>query len=137
MPPQSDSCYKSLPLNDVSSIGQGGGRWLSERHPPASFRAAQAGLRLHTGQGLPSRPFFENTEKGDAVMSTAKFKKPSTHYLLAGSVVVGEGFLEKDGSTIEIRLAEGASLHWKDRTKFRLLPVHRPEASRLPVASIA
>jgi hypothetical protein len=121
-------------------IGQGGGRWLSRKGIlRESFRAAQAGLR-YTGQGLPTRPFFfENTEKGEAVMSTAKFKKPSTHYLLAGSVVVGEGFLEKDGSTIEIRLAEGASLHWKDRTKFRLLPVHRPtaKASRLPAQSTA
>ena len=72
-------------------------------------------------------------------MSRAKVKKPSTHYLLAGSVVVGEGFLGKDGRTIVLRLAEGAGPHWQDRTKLRLLPIRLPAAtaSRLPAESVA
>ena len=46
-------------------------------------------------------------------MSKGRFKKPSTHYLLVGSVVAGEGFLEK-GGVIVPRLHEGTSLHRRD-----------------------
>jgi hypothetical protein len=68
----------------------------------------------------------------------SKVTKSSSHYVLAGSLVVGEGFLDSDGSTIVLRLAEGASLHWQDRTKLRLLSVRRPTATAsLPAESVA
>jgi hypothetical protein len=71
-------------------------------------------------------------------MSTAKFKKPPTHYLLAGSVVAGECFPDRDGTAFVLRLNKGTILNWKDRTKFRLLPTLTSAiASPLPVASIA
>jgi hypothetical protein len=51
----------------------------------------------------------------EAVMKTAKVKRPSTHYLLVGSAVAGAGFLDRDGKTIVLRLAKGISLSWRDR----------------------
>jgi hypothetical protein len=72
-------------------------------------------------------------------MSRAKIKRfASTHYLLVGSAVAGECFLDKDGNIIVLRLAKGTSLNWRDRKKLRLLPT-RPSAtaSPLPFESIA
>jgi hypothetical protein len=180
MPPQSGSCYrKSLPLSGSFPIGQGGGRWLSERHPPEIIQGRASGLDIDSGQGLPTRPFgpprrargrhprvnpqtfglasvhflktaepsgsrrlFLPTQlvewRREAVMNRARVKKPPTHYLVVGSAVAGEGFLDSDGSTIVLRLAKGTSLSWRDRKKLRLLPIH-PIAtpSRLPAQSTA
>ena len=71
-------------------------------------------------------------------MSRAKVKKSSSHYLLVGSAVAGECFLDRDGNTIVLRLAKGTSLSWRDRKKLRLLPTRTAAApSRLPLQSIA
>jgi hypothetical protein len=71
-------------------------------------------------------------------MGSAKIKKSSTHYLLVGATVAGEGFLERDGNTIVLRLMKGTSLSWRDRKKLRLLPTRiNAIASPLPVESIA
>ena len=76
--------------------------------------------------------------KGQAVMSRAKVKKPPTHYLLVGSAVAGECFLDKDGDTIVLRLAKGTSLSWRDGKKLRLLPTRTTATvSRLPLQSVA
>jgi hypothetical protein len=40
----------------VSSIGQGGGRCLSERHPPGSFRVRASGCHSTPRSRMPSRP---------------------------------------------------------------------------------
>jgi hypothetical protein len=49
-------------------------------------------------------------------MSRAKIKRfASTHYLLVGSAVAGECFLDKDGNIIVLRLAKGTSLSWRDQ----------------------
>jgi hypothetical protein len=70
-------------------------------------------------------------------MSKAKTKRlASTHYLLVGSAVAGECYLDKDGNTIVLRLAKGTSLSWRDRKRLRLLPT-RTAAARLPVQSVA
>jgi len=77
--------------------------------------------------------------EGQAIMSRAKIKRfASTHYLLVGSAVAGECFLDKDGNIIVLRLAKGTSLSWRDRKKLRLLPTRASAiASPLPVESIA
>ena len=67
-------------------------------------------------------------------MSTAKFKKPSTHYLLVGSAVAGQCFLDGDGDTIVLRLVRGTNLSWRGRKKLRLLPV-QPPAAPFPLAA--
>jgi hypothetical protein len=73
-----------------------------------------------------------------AVMSKAKVKKPSSHYLLVGAAVVGECFLDNDGKTIVLRLAKGTSLSWWDKKKLRLLPTWSAAApSGLPLESVA
>jgi hypothetical protein len=70
-------------------------------------------------------------------VSTAKVKKPSTHYMLVGSAVAGEAFLDRDGNTIVLHLAKGTRLSWRDRKKVRLIPTRRTAiVSRLPIESI-
>jgi hypothetical protein len=74
----------------------------------------------------------------EAVMKTAKVKRPSTHYLLVGSAVAGEGFLDRDGKTIVLRLAKGTSLSWRDRKTVRLLSARTTAmGSLLPIESTA
>jgi hypothetical protein len=59
---------------------------------------------------------MELNGKGQAAMSRAKIKRfVSTHYLLVGSAVAGECFLDKDGNIIVLRLAKGTSLSWRDQ----------------------
>jgi len=71
-------------------------------------------------------------------MKTTKVKRPSTHYLLVGSAVAGEGFLDRDGKTIVLRLAKGTSLSWRDRKKVRLLSARTTAmGSVLPMESTA
>jgi hypothetical protein len=72
-------------------------------------------------------------------MSRAKVKRfASTHYLLVGSAVAGECFLDRDGNTIVLRLAKGISLSWRDRKRLRLLPTRTAVApARLPLESVA
>ena len=59
-------------------------------------------------------------------MSRAKLKRfASTHYLLMGSAVAGECFLNRDGNTIVLRVAKGTILSWRDRKFPPGLPRHR------------
>jgi hypothetical protein len=75
---------------------------------------------------LGSRNFLTHSElngKGQAVMSRAKIKRfASTHYLLVGSAVAGECFLDKDGNIIVFRLAKGTSLSWRDQEEVAIGP---------------
>jgi hypothetical protein len=74
----------------------------------------------------------------EAVMKTAKVKRPSNHYLLVGSAVAGEGFLDRDGKTIVLRLAKGISLSWRDSKTVRLLSARTTAiGSVLPMESTA
>jgi hypothetical protein len=68
-------------------------------------------------------------------MSTAKLKRlASTHYLLVGSAVAGECFLDRDGNTIVLRLAKGTTLSLAREE----VPTRTAAApSRLPLESIA
>jgi len=69
-------------------------------------------------------------------MRRARGKAPSTHYLLVGSAVAGECFLDRDGCTFVLRLKKGTSLNWRDR--LRLLPAPATRApSALPAESVA
>jgi hypothetical protein len=59
--------------------------------------------------------------EGELVMSRAKVKRfASTHYLLAGSAVAGECFLDKDGNIIVLRLAKGTSLSWRGQEEIAI-----------------
>jgi hypothetical protein len=72
----------------------------------------------------------------EAVMRRARGKVPSTHYLLVGSAVAGECFLDRDKCTFVLRLKKGTSLNWRDR--LRLLPASATRApSPLPAESVA
>jgi hypothetical protein len=77
------------------------------------------GICVSSGKTIASPPRFASVfataqtrhGKGQAVMSRAKIKRfASTHYLLVGSAVAGECFLDKDGNIIVLRLAKGTSL---------------------------
>jgi hypothetical protein len=64
-------------------------------------------------------------------MKRARGKALSTHYLLMGSVVVGECFPDRDGKAFLLHLKKGTSLNWRDTKKLRLLPawvIHSPSS---------
>jgi len=69
-------------------------------------------------------------------MKSAKVKNAPTHYLLVGSAVAGEGFLDRDGNTIVLRLAKGTSLSWRDEKKVRLITRIAIGSSSLPIESV-
>jgi hypothetical protein len=70
-------------------------------------------------------------------MGRAKTKRFVSHYLLVGSAVAGECFVDGDGSTIVLRLAKGTSLNWRDTKTLRLLPIRPTGVSPLPIESVA